>query len=79
MMFIDCGRTYEANQAWYAAFSSSFIPGGTLLVMQDWRLHRELPFKWYNQTLNFTEAKGEALLLIHELRDGGVGTFLFRG
>ena len=79
MMFIDCGRTIEANQAWYDAFSRAFVPGKTLLIMQDWRLHRELPFKWYNQTHQFTESKGASLRLIHEVSDGGVAAFLFEG
>ena len=78
LMYIDCGRNIAANQAWWDIFSPYFIPGITLLIMQDWRVHRERPRKWYNQTQAFTELLGDRLRLIHELRDGGVGTFLFQ-
>mgnify|MGYP005819414411 CR=1 FL=1 len=79
MIFVDCGRTIEANEGWYNALSRYFIPGVTLIVMQDWRLQRELPRKWYNQTVLFTESKGSQLRQIHEVRDGGVATFLYEG
>lgn len=46
--------------------------------MQDWRLHRERPRKWYNQTKDFTD-KNPSLELIHEIKDGGIATFLYRG
>jgi hypothetical protein len=45
------------NEAWYNHFKSSFIPGRTLIVMQDWRTHREVPRKSFNQTLMFSESK----------------------
>jgi hypothetical protein len=76
ILYVDCGRTFEANQAWYNCLKSSFIPGRTLIVMQDWRVHREVPRKWYNQTLHFTESKEDALVLLHEVSSGGVATFL---
>jgi len=79
IVYVDCGRTFEANQAWYNSLRQWFIPRQTLLVMEDWRLHRELPPKWYNQTLQFTESKGGELMLIHEVNDGGIATFLFVG
>ncbi len=79
MIFVDCGRTIEANEGWYNSLSRHFIPGVTLVVMQDWRLHRELPRKWYNQTEIFTESKGDHLQLIHEVCDGGIATFLYNG
>ena len=78
MMFIDCGRTVKANQAWFEIFARSFIPDVTLLMMQDWRLHRERPRLHYNQTAQFTAAHPE-MELVHEVRDGGLATFLFRG
>jgi hypothetical protein len=77
LLYVDCGRTFEANQAWYNRLRSSFIPNRTLIMMQDWRLHRELPRKSYNQTLLFTESKGSELRQIHEVTDGGLSTFLF--
>jgi len=77
LLYVDCGRTFEANQAWYKLLRSSFIPNRTLIMMQDWRLHRELPRKSYNQTLLFTESKGSELRQIHEVTDGGLSTFLF--
>ena len=78
MMYIDCGRTIQVNEGWFEVFAPSFIPDVTLLIMQDWRLHRERPRKYYNQTLWFTSAHPE-LSLIHEIREGGVATFLYRG
>jgi hypothetical protein len=78
MMYIDCGRTIQVNEGWFEVFAPSFIPDVTLLIMQDWRLHRERPRKHYNQTLWFTSAHPE-LNLIHEIREGGVATFLYRG
>jgi hypothetical protein len=47
--------------------------------MQDWQLYKEQPPKWYNQTKEFTDSKGSALELVHELADGNAGTFLYRG
>jgi hypothetical protein len=76
-LYVDCGRTIAANEAWYEYLHHRFIPGRTLLMMQDWRLHRERPRKWYNQTLLFTESKGSKLELLHEVRRGGLATFLF--
>jgi len=79
ILYVDCGRTYDANEAWYNHLQSSFIPGRTLIVMQDWRTHRDVPREWYNQTLAFTESKEDALLLLHEVQSGGLATFLFTG
>jgi hypothetical protein len=78
ILYVDCGRTFEANDAWYRIFCSSFIPEKTLLIMQDWRLHREVPVQWYNQTKQFTDSKDSNLHLIHEVQDGGIATFLYR-
>lgn len=78
-LYVDCGRTMAANDAWYKHLHDNFIPGRTLLMMQDLRTHRERPRKWFNQTLLFTESKGSELELLHELRDGGLASFLFNG
>lgn len=72
IMYVDCGRTMKVNQDWFDTFSPSFMPGITLVVMQDWRLHRERPRKAYNETLWFTQAHPE-LELIHEVKHGGCG------
>jgi hypothetical protein len=75
IMYIDCGRMFEVNEAWYRTFAPSFIPNITLLVMQDWGTHRERPRRPYNQTLLFTKSHPE-LQLIHELTGGAAATFL---
>jgi hypothetical protein len=77
--YIDCGRTFEVNEAWYRALEPAFIPGRTLLIMQDWQLYKELPPQPYNQTKEFTDSKGDALELLHEIVGGAIGTFLYRG
>jgi len=79
LIFIDCGRTYEANEGWHKIFKNSFISNRTIIVMQDWRLHREVPRKWYNQTKLFTDSKGSALQLIHEVSNGRLASFLYTG
>ena len=78
-LYVDCGRQWEANQAWYRNLRSHFIPGRTLIMMQDWRLHRERPRLWFNQTREFTESKGTEIELIHEVAQGGLATFLYKG
>jgi hypothetical protein len=77
ILIADCGRTFDANEAWWGIFSKGFVSGRTLIVMQDWGTHRELPALWYNQMLQFVESKRDHLRLLHDLKDGGVGTFLF--
>lgn len=78
IMYIDCGRTRLVNEAWYRIFSPGLIPDVSLLVMQDWRTHRERPRVSYNETYWFTAAHPE-LEIIHEVKDGGIATFLYRG
>jgi hypothetical protein len=78
IMYIDCGRTLEGNQAWYNIFCPSFLPGVTLLVMQDWQTHSEIPVKPYNQIKQFVDSKGSKLEMVHELKNGGAATFLYR-
>lgn len=79
ILYVDCGRTFEANDAWYKLFAPHLLPDVTLLVLQDWGTHREVPRKPYNQMKQFVESKGNALQPVHELLQGGIGTFLFRG
>jgi hypothetical protein len=78
IMYIDCGRTFHVNESWYKVFSPSLIPDVSLLIMQDWRLHRERPRSGYNETLWFTTAHPE-LEIVHELREGSIASFLYRG
>jgi hypothetical protein len=77
LIVVDCGRSIEANEGWWRIFAESFLPNRTLVVMQDWRLHRERPRKPFNQTLYFT-AKHPRLELVHEVNQGGIATFLYR-
>ncbi len=78
LLYVDCGRTWDSNEAWWRLLSPSFIPGRTLIMMQDWQTYKEEPRQPYNQTKEFTESKGNALELIHELRFGDLATFLFK-
>ena len=77
MIIVDCGRTFKVNEGWYKIYSKYFIPGKTLIIMQDWRLHRQRPRKPFNQTLQFTEMHPE-LDMIHEICNGGTATFLYK-
>jgi hypothetical protein len=45
--------------------------------MQDWQLYKEMPPKPYNQTRAFTDGKGDALQVMHELAAGTLATFLY--
>lgn len=79
MMFVDCGRLLEVNEAWYRIFAPSFIKDVTLLVLQDWQHHKRVPeVSWENMKL-FTDRKGNQLELIHELLGSGTAVFLYRG
>lgn len=77
--FIDTGRHMEINQVWWERLEPAFIPGVTLLVLQDWQTDKIVPRQWFNQMWHFTTSKGERLDLVHELRQGGVATFLYLG
>ncbi len=77
IIIVDCGRTLDANNAWFNIFSKNFVPNKTIIVMQDWRQHRERPRLWYNQTLDFTKQHPN-FELIHEVQEGGIATFLYR-
>jgi hypothetical protein len=78
IIYVDCGRTFKANEAWWQIFEPAFLPGRTLVVLQDWATHREVPIQWYNQIKTWVDSKGPALQLVHELRHGGIATFLYR-
>jgi len=78
MLYVDIGRDFDVNEAWYKTFYDSLIPDKTLIVMQDWGVHREVPVKSYNQIEQFTDSKGRKLQLVHELLDGCLATFLYR-
>jgi hypothetical protein len=66
------------NEAWYGALAPHFIPGRTLVMMQDWGTHREVPDRPDNQTKLFTDLRAAALVLVHELVRGNLATFLYR-
>jgi len=72
LIYVNCGRTFDENNAWWRIFSPAFIPRRTLIVNQDWQVYKETPPKPYNQTKEFTDSKGKILRLLHALRRGGV-------
>lgn len=78
ILFVDVGRTIDVNEAWWRLFFPYFIPNKTLIVIQDWQTHKEVPVKWYNQMKMFTDGKHQWLEIIHELSHGGIATFLFK-
>jgi hypothetical protein len=79
MVFVDCGKAFMENEAWFEVLSPYFIKDATLIVMQDWRAHRKVPRKPYTQIWHFTETRGSSFELIHETIGGDVGTFLWCG
>ena len=79
MVFVDCGKAFLENEAWFDVLSPHFIKDVTLIVMQDWRAHRKVPRKPHTQIWHFTETRGSSFELIHETIGGDVGTFLWRG
>jgi hypothetical protein len=79
LCIVDCGRTLAVNNGWWQVLRPHFIPGRTLIVMQDWQTFKAVPYQFWNQTKIFTDEKLKDLDLIHELHAGGVGTFLFQG
>ena len=79
ILFVDVGRTIDVNEAWWRVFFPFFIPSKTLIIMQDWQTHKEVPVKWYNQMKMFTDGKHQWLEIIHELSHGGTATFLYKG
>jgi hypothetical protein len=79
IIYVDCGRTYEANEAWWQIFADSFLKDKTLIVLEDWDTHRHIPVQWFNQIKQWVDSKEDRLQLIHELEHGGIATFLYRG
>ncbi len=77
MLYVDCGRTFAVNEAWWRIFEPCLISGQSLVMMQDWQVFKEKPPQPYNETKEFTDSKGRALELLHELQFGVLGTFLF--
>ena len=79
MLFVDCGRTLEGNNAWYSMVKKHLIPNRTLIFLQDWGTHREVPLKHYNQMHMFTGLLADELEILHEVRDGTLAAFLYLG
>jgi hypothetical protein len=79
MLFVDCGRTLEGNNAWYSIVKKHLISNQTLIFLQDWGTHREVPLKFYNQMHMFTGLIADELEIVHEVRDGTLAAFLYRG
>ena len=78
LLFVDCGRWLAVNEAWWKTLSPHFIPGRTLVVMQDWQNHKRVPELFWENTKIFTDSKGDALDLVHEVRGSAIATFLYR-
>jgi hypothetical protein len=79
VLVVDCGRSLAVNEAWWTIFSSSFVPDKTLIIMQDWQNHKRVPEVFWENTKIFTDSKGQQLDLIHEVKNAGIATFLYRG
>jgi hypothetical protein len=79
LIIVDCGRTLLVNEGWWATFSPSFIKDKTLIVMQDWQLHKQVPELFYNQIKTFTDSKNGEIELVHEVPNAGIATFLYKG
>lgn len=79
MLIVDCGRFLAVNEAWWDVFVSSFIPNRTLIIMQDWQNHKQVPEFFWENTKIFTDSKMDQLEMIHEVNFAGIATFLYRG
>lgn len=79
MIVVDCGRMLSVNQAWWDIFSPSFIPGKTLIIMQDWQCCKSVPEVYWENTKIFTDSKAEEIELVHEVADACIATFLYCG
>lgn len=79
LLYVDCGKAFLENEAWFKIFSPFFIPDVTLIVMQDWRAFRKIPLNPFAHTRQFTDSKAGAMELLHELTHGDVATFIWRG
>ena len=78
MLFVDCGRSLAVNEAWWTILSQSFIPDRTLIIMQDWQNHKQVPEVFWENTKIFTDSKMGQLEMIHEVRFAGIATFIYR-
>ena len=78
-VLVDCGRTFSVNEAWWNRIRPFLRTNQTLIVLQDFRTHREVPRKWWNQIDLWVESKGNELEQIHEVCDGGIASFVFKG
>ena len=79
LIIIDCGRPLAVNEGWWQVFSSSFIKDRTLIIMQDWQNHKAVPEMFWENTKIFTDSKAHEIEMIHEVKDAGIATFLYRG
>lgn len=79
LAIIDCGRDLVVNRGWYRVLSQYFVPGRTLIVMQDWQNHKRVPEVYWENMKIFTDGCGSELDLIHEVREAGIATFQYRG
>ncbi len=79
LLIVDCGRQLHVNEAWYRILSPHFIPDRTMIVMQDWQNFKRVPEVFWENTKIFTDSKGDALDMIHEVDNAGLATFLYRG
>lgn len=79
LLIVDAGRTLAINDGWWNSLVDHFIPGRTLIVMQDWQHFKAVPHVFWNQTKIFTDEKLADMDLIHEVSEAGVGTFLYKG
>jgi hypothetical protein len=77
LLFVDCGSTLSVNEAWFAALENSFLPNKTLIVMQDWQNFKSVPYRCWVHTKHFSDLHADRLLLVHEIRGGGVACFLY--
>jgi hypothetical protein len=79
VIVVDCGRSLAVNDGWWNIFKHAFIPGKTLVIMQDWQNYKRVPEIFWENTKIFTDSKEGEIDLVHEIRDGAIATFLYRG
>ena len=79
LIIIDCGRPLAVNEGWWQVFSRNFIKDKTLIIMQDWQNHKAVPEAFWENTKIFTDSKSPEIEIIHEVKDAGIATFLYRG
>lgn len=79
MVLVDCGRTFSLNETWWNLLKPHFIPNVTLIALQDFRTHREVPKQWWNQLDEWVKSKYHFLEQVHEVNSGGIASFVFKG